>query len=188
MSTNPLAPRWLKGAIVAIDLANPGAAPVTIPFQYNPDTLKRTLRPQMAGGEQGQRSEVVGFTGAPEETFDLTITVEAIDQMAAGDATALEFGIHPQLSALEVLLYPRSQQVSADNALLDQGQIEIGGGFYDAPLTLFVWGPKRVLPVRITSCSISEEEFDGNLNPIRATVVLGLRALSYSDLDARHKG
>jgi len=140
MSTNPLAPRWLNGAIVTIDMANPGAPPATIAFQYNLEKRSRTLRPQMAGGEQGQRSEVVGVTGAPEETFDLTVTVEAIDQLTAGDA------------------------------LLDQGQIEIGGGFYDAQLTLFVWGPKRVLPVMITRCSISEEESDANLNLLRADV------------------
>ncbi len=184
----PATSRWLKGAIVAIDLANQSAQPTTIAFQYNPDTLSRTLTPQHVGGERGSRSQVTSFAGAPEETINLDVAIDAVDRLERGDAQAAEMGIYPQLAALEILMYPQSAQVSARDALLDKGQIEIGKGLFDAPLTLFVWGPKRVLPVQLTSCSISEEMFDSQLNPIRATVKLGLRALSYSDLDKTHKG
>ena len=69
---------------------------------------------------------------------------------------------------------------------LEGGSIEIAS--YVAPLTLFIWGGNRVLPVSLTRYSISEEMFDNHLNPIRATVTLGLRALSYSDLDQSHRG
>jgi hypothetical protein len=181
------APRLLKGAIVAVDPANI-IRQTTIAFQYNPESLKRTLTPQMANSEKGQRAETLRFLGAPEETFSIEIVIDATDQLEKGDAQAQEMGIYSQLSALEILMYPNSQQVIQDNQLLDQGKIEIGGGPYDAPLTLFVWGPKRVLPVMLTSVNVSETIFDTRLNPMQATVSLNARALSYSDLDPKHKG
>ena len=49
-------------------------------------------------------------------------------------------------------------------------------------MTLFIWGYKRVLPVRLADFSITEEAYDINLNPIRAKVSLSLRVLSYNDL------
>ncbi len=189
MATTPTGPRLLKGAIVAVDVSKSGVMPTTtIAFQYNPETLTRTLDPQWAGGEPGQRSQEIRFKGAPKEPISLDVTIDATDQLERGDAATLEKGIYPQLSALEILLYPASRQVIDNNALLDQGQIEIANALYDAPLTLFVWGPKRVLPVVLTSLSVTEEAFDTRLNPIRATVKLSLRALTYDDLDSKHKG
>jgi hypothetical protein len=41
-----------------------------------------------------------------------------------------------------------------------------------APLALFVWSQHRILPVRVTDFSITEEAFDPALNPIRAKVSL----------------
>jgi hypothetical protein len=70
--------------------------------------------------------------------------------------------------------------------LLAAGTIEIIPP--DAPLTLFIWGAKRILPVRITDFSITEEAHDQALNPIRAKVGLGLRVLSYNDLSITDPG
>ena len=67
MSPSPLSPRLLKGAIVAIDPAT--SKQTTIAFQYNPETLSRTLTPQTPNGDKTQRAEVLRFTGAPTETF-----------------------------------------------------------------------------------------------------------------------
>ena len=188
MPTQFTAPRWVKGAIVAIDLANQGAAPTTIAFQYNPEELSRNLEPCAPQREAG-RSAALGFAGAPAESFTVKVKIDATFEAdyAAGASTA-DMGIHHLLAALEMLLYPRSDQVGKNDKLLDQGQIEIGGGVYDAPLTLFVWGPRRVLPVQITKADITETLFDANLNPLRADVTLTLHALSYSDLDPSHKG
>jgi hypothetical protein len=182
MSPSPLSPRLLKGAIVAINPATAGRS--TIVFQYNPETLKRSLEPQLAGGEAGQRSLAVRYTGAPVETIDLEVTIDAVDQLEAGQGAAAGLGIHPQLAALETLLYPPSLQVNLNGLLLELGTIELVP--YVAPLTLFIWGGNRVLPVSLTRYSINEELFDTRLNPIRATVTLALRALSYSDLDKSH--
>lgn len=184
MTTYPPGPRLLKGAIVAIDLATNQRS--TIVFQYNPETLSRSLQPQMTGGDQGQRTPVVRFTGAPVETVTLDVMIDATDQLEMGDAQAASLGIYPQLTALEMLLYPQSQQVIQNAQVLSQGSIEIGP--YVAPLTLFIWGGNRVLPVLLTALSSREELFDNNLNPIRATVTLNMRALSYSDVDSSHKG
>jgi hypothetical protein len=184
MPTYPRGPRLLKGAIVAV--SDTGPQLTTIALQYNPETVKRSLQPQMAGGEEGQRSQIVRYTGAPVETFDLEVFIDATDQLERGDINAARSGIHPQLSLLETLVYPTSQQVIQNDALLALGTLEVAP--LAAPLTLFVWGPNRVLPVRLNSLSVSEDLFDTNLNPIRATVTLNMRALSYSDLAPSTKG
>jgi hypothetical protein len=86
MPTYSQGPRLLKGAIVAIDPAGGGRS--TIVFQYNPETVKRSLEPQMAGGEGGQRSLAVRYTGAPVETIDLEVTSDAVDQIETGRGCA----------------------------------------------------------------------------------------------------
>jgi hypothetical protein len=178
-----LAPRLLKGAIIAIDSDNPLLTSVTV-FQYNPHTLTRRLEPQMMGGEN--RAEPLRIRGAPVETIDVEIEIDASDQLEKGGVTAFAMGIYPQLSALEMLVYPRSTRVIANEKLLKQGTIEIIPP--EAPLTLFVWGPARILPVQITSFSITEEIHDTKLNPLQAKVSLSMRVLSYNDLPPDHKG
>lgn len=174
----------LKGAIVAIDPET--AKPSTILFQYNPEGVTRSLKPQMMGGEGGQQLKTLRYTGAPEELISVEITIHAADDLEKGNPIATASGIHPQLAALEILTYPPSQQVVDNSKLASDGAIEIGP--YRAPLTLFVWGRNRVMPVLLTGLSIREQLFDNTLNPIQATVSLEMRALSYSDLNPSHKG
>jgi hypothetical protein len=177
MTTNPNSPRVLKGALVGIDPTSP--IPNVIVFQYNPDTLTRTLKPRSPGGE-GARSEAMRLTGAPEETIKVDVEIDAADQLERADGVATGLGLYPQLSALETLVYPRSGVVIANTALLAAGTIEVVPP--TAPLTLFIWGVQRILPVRIAEFSITEEAYDTALNPIRAKAGLGLRVLSYNDL------
>ena len=99
---------------------------------------------------------------------------------------AVELGIAPQLAALETLLYPASGQLIANNSLQAGGTLEILP--LEAPLALFVWSKQRVVPVRITDCSVTEEAFDTKLNPIRAKVSLSMRVLSIDDLGFSSKG
>lgn len=183
MTTLPTSPRLLKGAIVGLDLFGPPAS--VIVFQYNPETLTRSLQAQ-AGGEGGDTSEALRLKGAPVETIRLEVAIDATDQLERGESTAASMGIYPQLAALEMLLYPKSQLVVANTILLALGTIEIVPPV--APLTLFIWGPRRVLPVRLSDFSVTEEAYDARLNPIRAKVALGLRVLSYSDLPLTHPG
>lgn len=181
--TFPGSPRLLKGALVGVDLLRP--VPNVIAFQYNPDSLTRTLRARAMGGD-GAKSEAMRLTGAPEETIKLDVEIDATDQLEDTARTATGNGIYPQLSALEMLIYPASGLVIANSVLLAVGTIEVIPPV--APFTLFIWGPKRVLPVRLTDFSITEEAHDVRLNPIRAKVSLGLRVLSYNDLPLTHPG
>jgi hypothetical protein len=183
VSNSPQSPRLHKGALIGIDVFNPLAS--VIVFQYNPDTLTRTLQPQMSG-EGGERSEALRLKGAPVETIKVDVEIDATDQLESADATAVASGIYPQLSALEMLIYPKSAIVIANAALALLGTIEIIQP--QAPLTLFIWGLNRVLPVRVSDLSITEEAYDIHLNPIRAKASLGLRVLSYNDLSVTQPG
>jgi hypothetical protein len=168
----------LKGAIVTIDATT--LLPTAVCFQYNPETLRRSLKPNTVGGDEGDRSSAVRYTGAPVETISVDVQVDATDQLNRNDPTAMEMGIAPQMAALELLLYPPSQQVTQAQTSLAGGAIELVP--ITAPQTLFVWGANRVVPVRLTSIAVSEELFGANLNPIRANLSLEMRVLSYSDV------
>jgi hypothetical protein len=183
VTTFPGSPRTLKGAIVGIDVFNPVASVVV--FQYNPESLSRTISPQI-GSEGGSRSEVLRLKGAPKETISADIAIDATDQLEKADAKATRFGIYPQLSALEMLVYPKSSVVIANALLSLAGTIEMIAP--QAPLILFAWGPARIVPVVVESMSIKEDMHDVNLNPIRATVSLSLRVLNYDDFPVLHPG
>jgi len=177
MSSFPGSPKLLKGAIVGVSVIDPLSSVVI--FQYNPDTLTRTIRVSAAGRE-GDKSEALRLKGPPDETVRLEVEIDAADQLEQGDRAASELGVYPALSRLELLLYPSSTLVIANEVLTALGVIEVVAP--EAPLTLLVWGPKHVLPVRLTGFTITEEAFDPNLNPIRAKVALDLAVLNYHDL------
>jgi hypothetical protein len=151
----------------------------TITLQYNPDTLTRSLKPQ-AVGEEPDRSEILRLKGPPIETIKCDIEIDATDQLAASDPVAMSLGIQPQLSALELLVYPSSGVLIANEVLSLVGTIEILP--MDSALTVFAWSQQRITPVRITDLEITEEFFDPQLNPIRAKISLGMRVLSVTDV------
>ncbi len=177
MTTFPGSPRVLKGAIVALDPFNPLASVVV--FQYNPETLTRTVRPKIAG-EGAEQGEALRLSGPPEESITVEIALDAADGLETGDGATVAHGVGPSLAALEMLVYPKSALVIGNEVLAGLGVIEVIPP--ESPLTLFVWGPKRVLPVRITNFTINEQAFDPALNPILATVTLGLSVMTYQDL------
>lgn len=185
LSSFPGTPKVLHGAIVSIDLMSP--ATQVIPFQYNPDSVTRTLQPQNISGA-GNRTEVYRLKGPPIETISLDIEFDATDQLAqpAQNPVAVSMGIYPQLSALEMLIYPPSSLVIENTALAAAGTIEIIPPM--GPFTVFIWGSKRVVPVRLTEYRVTEEAYDVNLNPIRAKVSLGMQVMTYDDFDVTHPG
>lgn len=186
MGQFPGTPRVQKGAIVRIEPRNPNSN--VIPFQYNPDTLSRTLEATGTGGggAKGGKTEPFRLSGAPKETIKVNVEIDATDQLETGDFRATSMGVHPQLSALELLLYPSSVSVVTNTLLAAIGTIELVPP--DPPMILFVWGARRVLPVRITGFSVTEEQYDTNLNPIRAKVDLSMQVLSYNDFNFTHPG
>ena len=162
---------------MGLDPFNPLAS--VIVFQYNPDTLTRTLTAQAVTGS-GSQGEALRLKGPPQETIALNVEIDAADQLEKADGIATSLGLHPTLASLEMLLYPKSALVIANEVLARVGIIEVIPP--EAPLTLFIWGVKRVVPVRLTTFTITEEAFDPNLNPIRAKVSLTVRVLNYQDL------
>jgi hypothetical protein len=186
MSSFPNSPRLLKGGIVQVD-PNTSAVLRVIALQYNPDTLTRSL--QIKGlAESGDRSDALRLTGPPVESIKVEIEIDATDQLEFPDQNpnSAQLGIYPQLAALETIVYPTNSQIQSNNRLASSGTLEIIP--METPLTLFVWSKNRVLPVRLTDFSITEESFDPQLNPIRAKVGLGMRVLSVNDLPFEHKG
>ncbi|MER7106987.1 hypothetical protein [Streptomyces sp. NPDC000229] len=182
-------PKPIRSGIVVVDPER-GTPQRIIVLQFNPDTLERSLAPQAAGGSGdaggggsgGDKNEALRLKGPAEETWKFTAEIDATDQFEV----AAPEGIHPQLATLEMLVHPTTAQLREASRLTKKGAIEISP--IEVPLTLFTWGSKRVMPVRLTELSINESAFDVRLNPIRASLSIGMKVLSVSDLPAGHRG
>jgi hypothetical protein len=185
MSAFPGSPRLLRGGLVLVD-ATTGAVQRIIALQYNPDSMTRSLQIKGVSGESGDHVEALRLKGPPVETIKVEVEIDATDAMEANDSTTNDVGLHPQLAAIETIVHPRSAALLAANSEAASGSLEIAPAL--APLPLFVFGPKRIVPVRITEMSITEEAFDARLNPTRAKVSLGLRVLTVDDLGFDVKG
>lgn len=185
MTTFPGSPRPLKAGIVLID---PGTSAVqrVIAFQYSPDSLSRSFQIQAFGGDAADRSQALRIKGPPVESFRIEAEMDAADQLEVADGVVTSVGLSAQLAAMETMIYPTSDKLTANNRLADSGVLEIVP--MEAPLAIFVWSKNRIVPVRVTELSITEEAFDPSLNPIRAKVSMGLRVLSVDDLGFLHKG
>lgn len=183
-TTSPLRPKLTKGAIVAYGF--PDVIPTFVVFQINPEEMVRNIAPRATEG--GGRGDAQRVNGAPAESLRMTLQLDAADQLERpGDNRIVaEQGLHPALAALEGLTYPPYPAVIANQALALSGSAFILGE--QAPLAVLIWGPRRILPFRVASLAITEQFFDTRLNPIRATVALEARALSYHDLDITNPG
>lgn len=187
MTTFPNSPKLIKGGLVLID-ADTARVLRVISLQYNADTLTRKLQAQEAGGESANRVEPTRFKGPAVETISFEAEVDATDQLEFPDQNpnAGEFGIAPQLALLESLVHPTAAQLQSVNSEASSGTLEIAPML--APLVIFVWSKSRIVPVKVSDFSITEEAFDPALNPIRAKVSFSLRVLSVDDLGYQSKG
>jgi hypothetical protein len=178
-----------KAALISFSGGFPIPPPTIIVFQYNPAELQRSLQQQRAatcgGGGEPTQAEAFRIDGPPRETISFKAEFNSDDLAMDGNPIAPLFGVRPALGSLELLLYPKSQQglAGALGAIASGiGGSLSGGSSYsvppdELPVVLFVWGPGRVLPVRLTALTIRELEFDNLLNPIRAEVDLSLEIL-----------
>ncbi|MDT7761611.1 MAG: hypothetical protein QOC63_1031 [Mycobacterium sp.] len=173
-----IGPRLIKAGIVLAD-PNTGTVLKVIALQYNPETVSRSLKAQIANTGSEHQITATRYTGVALETIKVDAEIDANDQLAVSDPTAISLGIHPQLAVLETLIYPASSTLIANNTIAASGQLEVLAA--EAPLALFVWSKQRITPVQITDISVTEEMFDPLLNPIRAKVSLSLRVLSIDD-------
>jgi hypothetical protein len=188
VSAFPGSPRVLKAGLVLLDpdsfaLLQNGI----ILLQYNPDQLTRSLKIKGVQ-EGGDRSEALRLTGPPTESIKLEAEIDAADQLEnpQQNPNTVQYGISPQLAALETMVYPTSQTLQNNYGLSQQGTLEIMPML--APLSLFVWGVTRIMPIRLTEFSITEEAFDPALNPLRAKVSLSMNVLTIDDLFFSDKG
>ena len=154
--------------------------PSIIEFQYNPDEVTRSLKPQPVSDEP-DRTEIFRLKGPPIETIRCTIDIDATDLMASRRP---DHAWHSASSRSWRRWNCWSTQPVrgslANEALSFLGTIEILP--MESKLTLFVWSKSRVTPVLITDLDITEEAFDPQLNPIRAKVALGMRVLNVNDV------
>jgi hypothetical protein len=153
------------------------------------DTTTGTTPGGGSSASRGQaQQDVLRVQGPPRETFTLSVILNAADHLEAPEQNQniVQNGLHAVLATLEMLLYPTSFQVLQNEALADGGEVQLNPA--DLPLVLFVWGRSRVVPIKVTSFSITEEAFDPKLNPIQAKVELGLQVLNYVDLPTSSAG
>jgi hypothetical protein len=185
MTTFPRSPRVLKAGIV---LLNPASSAIDriISLQYNPGSLSRSLKAQTI--DDANRSQALRLKGPPTETFTIEAEIDATDQLEFPDQNpeVVENGLAPMLAALESMVYPKSSDLLSGNSVASAGQLEIIPT--DGPLILFIWSKNRIMPVKLTSFSITEEAFDPRLNPVLAKVSLGMQVLTVNDLGFDNKG
>jgi hypothetical protein len=184
----PGSAKALKGALVVYEQQFLGKVPGVIVFQYNPDSLRHTLSSRAAVPDEKSpgalKEDVLRTMGAPVESFNLTIELDAADQLDEPSIhpAAVRLGIHPALAALELLLYPPQEGGLWQTATTSSDIVQTSKEGQTVPLVLFVWGRRRVLPVQVSSFSVTEQAFDENLNPIRASVELQLQVLTDAHL------
>jgi hypothetical protein len=185
-SASPISPRLVRGGIVTMDV-NTSVVQGVIALQYNPDSLSRSLQIQsLPGGADGVRVDVLRLRGPAIETIKVEAELDAADQLEFPDQfpLAAQYGLHPQLAQLEMLINPTVETLLADDNMANSGTLEIIP--LEQPVTLFVWSKSRVVPIRLTEFSITEEAFDTSLNPIRAKVSLSMRVLTIDDVSFQH--
>jgi hypothetical protein len=176
----------LKGALAVYRSQTPGTQPTLIVFQYNPEQLRRTLALRTPPREQtsvgAAREDILRVIGPPVETINLTVVLDAADQLEdpQQNQIVVENGLVPALATLELLLYPSTALLQQNQSLANRGEVQISPA--DLPLTLLVWGKSRIVPVKLTTFSVTEEAFDPSLNAIQAKVELGMQVLTYMEL------
>ena len=178
LSTNQ--PKLLKGSLISIDRFDASKKQI-IQFQYNPESITRSIQPPKGG--DSHRYDLFRIQDPPIENIKFEIMLDASSNKNYKENSTSQ-GIYPELCALELLLYPKSQDIMAADIAAASGVLEIIAP--EGPYTILVIGLKKIIPVQITSLEINEQYFDSNLNPIRATMSLGFRVLSTNDLFPSH--
>jgi hypothetical protein len=191
----PNKPKIIRGAFVEYGFSLP---PLLVVFQFNPVQLSRnrTLS-YSAPSEEGRNESLREFhrrevyqdlsrlqkdqqVGIQEEAISFEIRLDATDKLDEGDRVTEQLGIAPQLATLEMMVHPKEEGLLG--AALDSLLLGSANGFSftrreNPPMILFIWGPKRVLPVNINSLNVTETEFSTSLDPIRATVAVSLTVI-----------
>jgi hypothetical protein len=206
-------PKLLKGALVQFSAPMLVPIPKIIVFQYNPETLSRTVEPYQipdskATGPDKAVPEAPGTSQPrpPVEKFTLVLQLDASDALEVPERNpvAVISGVADRLAALELLLYADDSKGPGFSLAVSVGA-SLGGAAGaavgalagsiagsiagssapvpkgKAPVVLFVWGPGRIVPVRITTFGVEETLNTPLLYPLRAKVSLGMQVLTEVD-------
>ena len=191
---------FMKGALISLMPTVIRAIPNVIVFQFNPETITHgwtaapgdmPSRPQSGGDPRAART-------VPGETFSFTLSLDATDMIADGNsnpvaaALATVSGVSTRLAAIEMLQFPAADtlvglvgSVSASvSSAATNGGTPASVPSSQVPTVLFVWGPQRIVPVRVTELSTTEKLYDKLLNPTHADVQITLRVLTPDELVA----
>lgn len=196
-------PRLLKGALVEFSERFLGPIPNVIVFQYNPETLSRQLTVWQPPGTDTEQQSGAAATPSraqpadPPESITLELMLDAADALEKPESHPVAFisGVADRLAALEMLLYPQGESLLGGllgslSGSLSAGGVSVGGSGAVAatpipparvPVVLFVWGPGRVVPVRLETFSVEEQAYSPLLYPIRAKVSVKLKLLTEND-------
>jgi hypothetical protein len=190
--TGPLA----KAALVKYQQTSPPTPVVTV-FQYNPESLSHSWSQAPVGKPDKKGSNPLAVQGMPGESFDFTIYLDADDDVVSGvpqlKQAADQSGVGARLAALEMLLYPAedaSSGASSSGLLFTaSGKLDSSGSTWQlpnsaVPVVLFYWNANRVVPVRVTSLSVTETLYDEDLKARHAQARLSLRVLTPLELEA----
>jgi hypothetical protein len=198
---------FIRGAFIQLATALIVPVPNVILFQFNPETMRHSLTPASGAAAPSQaagntQADPLAVAGLPGETFGFTLVMDAKEQIIEGtpvtSALAQATGLYSRLAALELLVFPVEE---AGGGLLGSLSVSVGAGGLGAsaavsggvktsvprkqvPTLLFVWGAGRIVPVRVTSLTITETLFDGLLNPTHAEAQLELRVLTSEEIGA----
>jgi len=186
----------MRGALVEYGMDFLGPIPNIVVFQFNPEQIARTIqiparRTEIKSAAKRSQEQRGRASAPPTETFTITAHFSAADDLGkSGAASAIPrmFGVGPQLAALEKMVYPLKTPGRAIGAEVDAvaSALSTARGQQatspvppeQIPRLLFIWGPARVLPVTITSMTLTEQKFDFLLNPVQAEVQIGLAVAS----------
>jgi hypothetical protein len=193
----------MRGALISFTTSFIGLMPNVIVFQFNPESITHTwtAAPAADATDKDSKPNPLAVKGVPGETFSFTLAVDSNDDIADGGANPIPAvlaeasGVYPRLAALEMLQYPTgssgggllggvsasisssglglSTPSSSASATVPQSQV---------PTVLFIWGPQRIVPVRVTALTITERLYDSLLNPSHAEAQITLKVLTPDEI------
>jgi hypothetical protein len=188
---------YLRGAFVMFMPVLGFSTPNVVVFQYNPETLTHAWT--QAQTPSAESASPLAVKAMPSETFSFELALDANESIADGGVAgvlAQVVGLGPRLAALELLQYPTGVDalgglVSTVSASLGFGALSFGGGgdkgkrpvpLIRLPIVIFVWGPGRIAPIRVTGLTITERLYDGRLNPTQARAQVSIRVLTRNEV------
>lgn len=179
----------LHGALIEYGSDFLGPLPNVVIFQFNPESLSRTLQiPPRPTGVSARETTQAGEP--PVERLTVRAVFDAAELTNTSNPLARTLGVGPQLAALEQMVRPSNALGGLIGAAIDAigGALgAVGGGAAPPeqpiprdvyPRILFVWGLTRVVPVIIESMTINELQYDTLLNPTHAEVSIGLAVVT----------